>query len=180
MEFLGLKYTHNVLISSDTTESVTDYRDLGVVVTGNGVQRWRARIEFEPTVPALGNAAAAALAAHQLAHGHLASFDLPMPQDVDVATGARTATGDAGAEVVTLTGLPIPTGAFVSFAGDHKVYMTTDDQGGIAPPLRMPLAAAAVNIAPMLRCRYARAGEMGFSTDRRGVLRLVRTFVEAL
>ena len=179
-EFLGLKYTANLRVASDVTEAAADTQDLHTIVVSNGAQRWRLFVEFEPTVPVLSGAAAAELVAHQLAHGWVEPFDLPMPQDAEVEAGQRTATGDAGADTVVITGLPLPTGAFISFAGDTKVYLTTDDAGGITPPLRVELTDAAVDVTPMLHCRYARSGEIGFGTDRRGVLRLRRTFVEAL
>ena len=52
--------------------------------------------------------------------------------------------------------------------------------GGITPPLRETLNFVEINTEPMLRVKYAADDAGDFGTDRRGVERLSRTFVEAL
>ena len=176
----GLRLVHSGDMASEWLEDVVDGPGLKRHVLSNGAQRWRLTVVLEPTVPGLKDYRAALLSALESQLGAIGSFELEVPQLVTLPPGqpAVTATGGARGRAVEFS-QPLPIGRFVSFAGHGKVYQLSEADE-VTPPLRRTLAAAAVNLSPTMRVRFA-APASGFAADRRsGAVRITRTLVEVL
>ena len=78
--FLGLAYGANVQVFAETDQAAADSLNLQTVASTGGAQRWRLRVEFEPTVPVMGAPTAHRLRAHRFKMGVRRVFEFPMPQ----------------------------------------------------------------------------------------------------
>ena len=171
------------MVGADTDEAAADTLNLRVAGAAPSAQRWRLQVEFEPTVPVLGGPTAHRLRAHRVKMGLRRVFEIPVPQPFlthNLETGVLASGAKDDNRITFSPPVQWPTGLFMRFRGDPKVYMTTDDQGGVTPPLRQALNNAVIDTEPMMRVRYDPDDPASFGTDRRGTERSVRTFVEAI
>ena len=149
---VAVKFATPMQVISNQPVFSMDTISLKRLTNSQGAQRWEIKTALEPSNHGYE------FFVHSVMNGYNTVFDIRMPQIYRGAgtytTGSFSASGAAGASIVSISGGSIPKGEFVRFSSHNKVYMVTTDSSG-----------GSLSIFPKLKSAVSGAMEVGDSVN---------------